>query len=341
MDSKEYYEVDWPEVDTIDMKNIKNRYKEIEPKKNDIQLENFLINYIATDENLRGSEYRNSIIFKRNKNELHSSIKFNIRNYNKNNLNNGISNNNNLNENDILKTFLRKLESNQTIKAKRSSVVKFPIINSKPRHRTHIKNSSSNEMSRNYNIDELSEFKLSRDNDINEKNILDENNNNIFKVTNCGIRTMKDHNFNSIDTTNSKENEKEKKTKTKIHCFSPLLGKSLKKMFVTVNDKEENSIKKGRIIKDGVKEMCRNGIDIDKYDINKKYGYNCSPVKIKQKNYNVINIFTDFRKLKSVKDIDDILFRKNKEFFPYKKYENKLYKQSIKRFLNLEENLKK
>ena len=341
-----YFHIEWPDENHMDLKTIKSRYKEIEPKKEDISKENYIIHYLATDETLRKIKYNNKKTFSRNTKELPLLNKLNINNYKRNSilLNNEYNSNLfvNLNENDIIRSLLNKLNTNQNInETSRVQLPKLIHLNKMPspiritQDRSH-SFELSNEISRNSGIEKyLPDLKITKEKDIdinnNSKNLFD-NSSNIFKATNCKIKSVQNLKFDLNDQYKTIKKEK----KQKSHCYSPLLGKNLTGLFKTINEGEEKSIKKGKYIRIGVNKINERKINIDNYYLNKRDKYKLESVKIKDKRFQLINTFKNIGKIKSVKEIDDILFTKDKNFFPLQKYEKKLHRKGLKMIKNYE-----
>ena len=349
MKEPDYFHFEWPDENYMDLRTIKNRYREIEPKKQDIHKENFIIHFLSTDDTLRKIKYGNKRTFSRNTKELPLLSKFNISNYKRNSilLNNNYNSNIfiNSNENDIINSLLNKLDKNKNFKeTSRFRLPRLHHIRNMPSP-IKIKQESShsiefsNDNYRNFgNEESLSDLKIAKekrfDSGNNSKNLLD-NSSSIFKATNCKMNSFKKTQFYLND--DFKTIKKDRKEKS--HCFSPLLGKNLTGLFKTINDREEKSIKKGVYITNGVNKINERKINIESYDVSQKDKYKLELIKLKDKKFQLINAFKNIGKVNSVKEIDDVLFKKDNQFFPLKRYEKKLHKKGLKKIKKYENNL--
>ena len=143
--------------------------------------------------------------------------------------------------------------------------------------------------------------------------------NDIFRTTSC-LRPNDDTKYEKKDI-NSNEN--------KIHYYSPLLKKNLLHYFKKVEDRENQSVKKSRIIKDGIFKLNKNKFKIESYDFNRDK-YEIKYRKNDSVKYSLINKFTDLGKIKDPKEIEKTLFHRD-ENINFSKLRTKLEKRGIKR----------
>ena len=139
--------------------------------------------------------------------------------------------------------------------------------------------------------------------------------NDIFRTTSC-IRTQ------------SNNNKKERNNKI-ISFYSPLLKKNLCHIFKKLENGENQTIKKSRIIKDGIRKITKDKFNIDNYD-SEKNKYNIKYIKKANKKFCVINLFPDIGKVKNTQEIEKTLFNKN-EVLAITKLRTNIEKRGIRR----------
>lgn len=144
--------------------------------------------------------------------------------------------------------------------------------------------------------------------------------NGIFHTTSC-MKTSDD--IKKINT------EKKERSAKKIHYYSPLLKKNILHYFKKVEDRENQSVRKSRIIKDGIWKINRTKFDIDSYDFEKNR-YKINYKKNDKKKYFLITKFANLGKIKDPKEIEKTLFNKD-ENITFSKLKTKLEKKGIKR----------
>jgi hypothetical protein len=145
--------------------------------------------------------------------------------------------------------------------------------------------------------------------------------NDIFRTTSC-------ENPNDDNIYEKKELNKSSK---KINYYSPLLKKNIKQYFKRVEDREDQSVKKSRMIKDGIYKINKIKFNIEGYDFNKTKNKNeIKSRKNNYKKYSLINKFTDLGKIKDPKEIEKTLFNHD-ENITFSKLKKKLEKRGIQR----------
>ena len=145
--------------------------------------------------------------------------------------------------------------------------------------------------------------------------------NNIFRTSSC----VKSINTDSKYSIYNDQNERYKK----INFYSPLLKKNIQHIFKSVEDRENQSVRKSRYIQDGIEKITKTKFNIDSYDFVK----NKNKIKNKKSNdkkFCLINLFTDIGKIKSPEEIEKTLFNKD-ENITFSKLKSNLEKKGIRR----------
>ena len=256
--------------------------------------------------------------------EMKAFYRLNINNYklwdiqenSKNSLSHNLSSQNSLikailkrleieNKNKILEEKLKSMELHDCNKRKKIKLKPLKINS----YLSHLINKSLSQSKRNIlkkkiNLDQIKNVKKnnsSDNNDIKPKNVFLENQNtsyysSIFKNTTVNIIKNKDGESNY-------ENP----------CYSPSLGRNLWEEFQTIDNEEYDSIERSNMIKEGIKDINKVKIKRHLYLSEKKYkSINQNNNNFKKKNKYILNNIRDLTKLKSISDIERILFKKKK-----------------------------
>lgn len=167
---------------------------------------------------------------------------------------------------------------------------------------------------------EKKENKYSKDKYRNSLEIL----NDIFRKTSLN----KPNDDNKNNNTNIDRFERYKK----INFYSPLLKKNIHHIFRGMEDRENQSVKNSRHIKDGIGKISKTKFNIGSYDLEKNR-YNIKYRNNRDKKYCLINLFSNIGKIKSPQEIEKTLFNQD-ENITFCKLKSNLEKKGIKRIKN-------
>ena len=246
-------------------------------------------------------------------------------------------------ENELIKRILTIIDSNYDSGNKRlKNRNKYYPKNSNTKYSIYLNNinqnnnttNSSNKLLTSFDQCILPKLNLKKASIIKDKTDKNEekernsfeysNSNDIFRTTSCAkSNNVNKRNSNKNNTIINDENNK------KLHLYSPLLKKNLKYIFKGVELHESQSVKKSRYIQNGIGKITKTKFNIDSY----KFVKNRYKMKIKNnndKNYCLINLFTDIGKIKSPQEIEKTLFSKD-ENITFCKLKKNLEKNAIKR----------
>ena len=164
-------------------------------------------------------------------------------------------------------------------------------------------------------IDFKKELKLKRNED--NKNSF-ELNDDIFKNT-------------SIKTINEREESYfRNKISSNKYYFSPSLKKNIMPFFKNLNQRQSISVKKGKILNDELSKVFDRKYEINNYrnnKNNKNKGDEIKYIKPFDKKYHLINLFKDIGKVRSPKEIEETLFKKDDNFYKLTKHKISLKKK--------------
>jgi len=256
--------------------------------------------------------------------DLKAFYRLNIHNYNiwdlqennKNNLSHNLTG-----ENSVIKAILKRLEienKNKIIQEKLKSIElhdcnKRKKIKLKPlkinSYLSHLINKSLSQSKRN-----ILRKKINLDNQIKNVKKNNSSDNNDIKPKNFFLENQNTSYYSSIfkNTTVNIIKNKDGESHYENPCYSPSLGRNLWEEFQTIDNEEYDSIERSNMIKEGIKDINKKKIKRHLYLSEKKNkSINHNNNFNKKKKY-ILNDIKDLAKLKSINDIERILFKKKK-----------------------------
>ena len=255
--------------------------------------------------------------------EIKAFYRLNINNYklwnmqenSKNNLSHNLSS-----ENTVIKAILERLEienKNKIIQEKLKSIElhdcnKRKKIKLKPikinSYLSNLINKSISQSKRN-----ILRKKINLDNQIKNVKKNNSSDNNDMKPKNFFLENQNTSYYSSIfkNTTVNIIKNKDGESNYENPCYSPSLGRNLWEEFQTIDNEENDSIEKSNMIKEGIKDINKVKIKRHLY-LSEKKNKSINHNNFKKKNKFILNDIKDLTKLKSIKDIERILFKKKK-----------------------------
>jgi len=255
--------------------------------------------------------------------EIKAFYRLNINNYKlwdmqenrKNNLSHNLSS-----ENTVIKAILERLEienKNKIIQEKLKSIElhdcnKRKKIKLKPikinSYLSNLINKSISQSKRN-----ILRKKINLDNQIKNVKKNNSSDNNDMKPKNFFLENQNTSYYSSIfkNTTVNIIKNKDGESNYENPCYSPSLGRNLWEEFQTIDNEENDSIEKSNMIKEGIKDINKVKIKRHLY-LSEKKNKSINHNNFKKKNKFILNDIKDLTKLKSIKDIERILFKKKK-----------------------------
>ena len=255
--------------------------------------------------------------------EIKAFYRLNINNYklwnmqenSKNNLSHNLSS-----ENTVIKAILERLEienKNKIIQEKLKSIElhdcnKRKKIKLKPikinSYLSNLINKSISQSKRN-----ILRKKINLDNQIKNVKKNNSSDNNDIKPKNFFLENQNTSYYSSIfkNTTVNIIKNKDGESNYENPCYSPSLGRNLWEEFQTIDNEENDSIEKSKMIKEVIKDINKVKIKRHLY-LSEKKNKSINHNNFKKKNKFILNDIKDLTKLKSIKDIERILFKKKK-----------------------------
>ena len=256
--------------------------------------------------------------------EMKAFYRLNIHNYklwelqenNKNNLSHNLGS-----ENSVIRAILKRLEmenKNKIIQEKLKSIEihdcnKRKKIKLKPlkinTYLSHLINKSLSQSKRN-----ILRKKINLDNQIKNVKKNNSSDNNDIKQKNFFLENQNTSYYSSIfkNTTVNIIKNKDGESHDENPCYSPSLGRNLWEEFQTIDNEEYDSIEKSNMIKEGIKDINKVNIKRHLYLSEKKNKNINHYNNFNKKNKYILNSIKDLTKLKSINDIERILFKKKK-----------------------------
>lgn len=313
-----------------DSANINNEYKKTLEKEDHIVLGECYLNYLFSDELMKP--------FVRKKYELKDDKKnsylekLNIFNYKGifNDLLNKKKRHFVTLDNELIRRFLNALNANHELNNNYINRYKYKKNNIKnTKYSLYLDNNSSYNKTVVHNKNKLQSsfdqsmlpkiMKKKNKEKLGNKNTFDLSN-DIFRTTSCAKQN------------DDKKYEKEIMNVKKVHFYSPLLKKNLINYFQKVEDRENQSVKKSRIIKDGIDKINKKKFNIESYDFNKNK-YDIKLRRNDSRKYFIINKFPNLGKIRDLREIEKTLFNRD-ENITFSKLRAKLEKQGMQRIRN-------
>ena len=300
-------------------------YKKAFEKEKHITKSECALNYLLDNDHTKPFIQKNYMM----KSEDNSYFqKFNIYNYKtkfKDMLNKNKKGQNTI-ENSITEKILNILEkkndknNNRSFKIQLDNNQKKDIKKNKPIYlNTEGNRESKNSFYEKYllpKIDFKKELKLKRN----------EDNKNSFELTDDIFK----------NTSIRKVNEREEsffrnKISSNKYFISPFLRKNIMPIFKGLNQRQSISVKKGKILMDELSKVHDKKYDINSYRNirnNKNKDDEIKNIKPFDKKYHLINLFKDIGKVKSPREIEETLFKKDENFYKLTKYKISLTKKN-------------
>ena len=309
--------------------NINAEYRQTIEKEDHIKLGECYLNYLFSNDYMKPF-IRKKYEYKDDKKKSYLD-KLNIFNYQDifNDVLNKKKRNFVTSENELIKRILNVLNNNYELNNNnydnRLKIKNYNIKNTKyslyiDNFSNHNKTAINNNNKLHSSFDQCLLPKINNNNRKSKKISLDLTN-DIFQATSC-------ENPNDDNIYEKKEMNISSK---KINYYSPLLKKNIKHYFKRVEDREDQSVKKSRIIKDGIYKINKIKFNIENYDFNKTKNKNeIKPRKNNYTKYSLINKFTDLGKIRNPKEIEKTLFNRD-ENITFSKLKKTLEKKGIKR----------
>lgn len=138
------------------------------------------------------------------------------------------------------------------------------------------------------------------------------------------------------NTSIRKINEREEsyfrnKISSNKYFFSPYLRKNIMPYFKNLYQRQSISVKKGKILMDELSKVHDKKYDINSYTKNtnnKNKDDRIKYIKPFDKKYHLINLFKDIGKVKSPREIEETLFKKDDNFYKLTKHKISLQKKN-------------
>lgn len=314
-------------------KNINKEYKNTIAKEDHIITGECYLNYLFSND-LMKPFIRKKYMMKTDKKKSYFD-KLNIFNYK--GIFNDILNKKKKNyiiteENESIKRMLNILDSNYESGNRQKYKNKFKFANSKySDYLYNIYRNKNNNQINNKRINSsfeqtiLPKINFKKNDKIEAFNLKDKSDINSFELANDIFRTTSCIKNRNNDDKNKTIDKKENK---KISLYSPYLKKNIGPIIKGVEDRESQSVKKSRYIKDGIDKITKTKFNIGSYDFEK----NKYKIKNKKKDekYLLLSLFTNIGKVRSPQELEKTLFNKD-ENITFAKLKANLEKKGNKR----------
>jgi hypothetical protein len=209
------------------------------------------------------------------------------------------------NKNKIIQEKLKSIELHDCNKRKKIKLKPLKINS----YLSHLINKSLSQSKRNILK------KMNLDNQIKNVKKNNSSDNNDIKPKNFFLENQNTSYYSSIfkNTTVNIIKNKDGESIYENPCYSPSLGRNLWEEFQTIDNEEYDSIEKSNMIKEGIKDINKVKLKRHFYLSEKKNkSINHNNNNFKKKNKYILNDIRDLTKVKSIKDIEKILFKKKK-----------------------------